>query len=408
MNLTDTLRRFIRQHASDDLSRLLLSASRYPEIDIPFAVEQIASRRQIRDKLPSWYADDRLIFPSKIAAEQCSSEWTAAYKQRLVEAGQCLCDLTGGLGIDSYFFSRKIRSVLYIERFSAYCEAARANFNVLGAANIEVRKGNSTEMLSSLPPQDVFYIDPARRGDGNRRVFALQDCEPDLPALLPSLWQKAPKVIAKLSPMADLRHTLELLPDTTAVHVLSVRNECKELLFVMERNQPVASPLIHCVHQTSRGVEESFVFTLEEEQRAMSDFAQRIGHFLYEPNASLMKAGAFKTVGRRMRMQKLHASSHLYTSDEWESSFPGRQFVVEEIIPFAGKTVKTISRALPRANLTVRNFPLSVEVLRKRLKIREGGEVYLFATTLFSGEKVLIRCHKPDRFPATSIVAPTL
>lgn len=407
MNLTDTLRRFIREHASDDLTRLLLSASRYPEIDVPFAVEQIASRRQIRDKLPSWYADDRLIFPAKIAAEQCSSEWTAAYKQRLVKAGQCLCDLTGGLGIDSYFFSRKIRSVLYIERFPAYCEAAQANFNVLGASNIELRQGGSAEILPGLPAQDVFYIDPARRGDGNRRVFALQDCEPDLPALLPVLWQKAPKVIAKLSPMADIRHTLELLPHTTAIHVLSVRNECKELLFVMERDHLAASPLIHCVHRTSGGEEESFAFTLEEERQATADFARTVGRFLYEPNASLMKAGAFKTAGRGMRMQKLHASSHLYTSDQFETSFPGRKFIVEETIPFAGKTAKTIFRTLPQANLTIRNFPLSAEELRKRLKIREGGEDYLFATTLCSGEKVLIRCRKPGRFSSTPVVQPT-
>lgn len=396
MKQTDTLRRFIREHASDDLSRLLLSASRYPEIDMPFAVEQIAARRQIREKLPSWYENENLLFPAKIAAEQCSSEWTAAYKQRLVEADQRLCDLTGGLGIDSYFFSRKVRSVLYIERFADYCEAARINFATLGARNIEIRQGNSVELVPSLPPQDVFYIDPARRGEGNRRVFALQDCEPDLPALLPVLWEKASKVIAKLSPMADLRHTLELLPATTSIHILSVRNECKELLFVMDRTASPVPPRIHCIHFSRQGKEETFTFTLAEEQETIASLARNVGRFLYEPNTSLMKAGAFKSVARRFDLEKLHASSHLYTSDTWENTFPGRQFRVEEVIPFAAKTVKSLFKTLPAANLTVRNFPLSVEDLRKRLKIKDGGDQYVFATTLSSGEKVLIRCKKTE------------
>lgn len=395
MKQTDTLRRFIQEHATDDLTRLLLSASRYPGIDMPFAVEQIASRRQIQEKLPTWYGNENLVFPAKIAAEQCSSEWTAAYKQRLVEAGQHVCDLTGGLGIDSYFFSRKVSSVLYIERFEDYCKAARINFATLGARNIEIRQGNSAELLPQLPPQDVFYIDPARRGEGNRRVFALQDCEPDLPALLPLLWEKAPKVIAKLSPMADIRHTLELLPATTSIHVLSIRNECKELLFVMDRSGSYASPQIHCVHLPRQGEEETFTFTLAEEQETNAPLARHVGRFLYEPNASLLKAGAFKSVSRRFDVEKLHTSSHLYTSDTWKNTFPGRRFSVEEVIPFTGKTVKTLYKTLPAANLTMRNFPLSVEDLRKRLKIKDGGDQYIFATTLSSGEKVLIRCQKP-------------
>ena len=252
MKQTDEFRRFVKEHAGDDLTRLLLSASRYPSIDVPFAVDQIASRRQIKEKLPLWYANDDLLFPSKISAEQCSSEQTAFYKQRLVKEDETLCDLTGGLGIDSYYFSRKVRQVTYIERFPAYCEAARNNFSALGVDNITVMEGDSTMLISQLPRTDVFYIDPARRGEGNKRVFALQDCDPDLPALLPELFRHAPKVIAKLSPMADIRLTLELLPGTVEVHVLSVKNECKELLFVVERDASVTSPVIHCINYTGR------------------------------------------------------------------------------------------------------------------------------------------------------------
>lgn len=242
MFLTTSQIQFIKEHAADDLARLLLSAAKYPGMDIPFLVDQIAARRQIREKLPSWYENERLAFPSKIAAEQCSSEQTAAYKQELVGEDWTVCDLTGGLGIDSYFLSRKAKHLTYIERFPAYCEAAEYNFSVLGAGNITVVNGDITQFVEALPVVDAFYIDPARRGESNKRVFALQDCEPDLPGLLPELLKRSSRVIAKLSPMADIQMTLELLPGTTSVHVLSVKNECKELLFVTERGAEGRQP----------------------------------------------------------------------------------------------------------------------------------------------------------------------
>lgn len=394
MKQTDEFRQFVKEHAGDDLTRLLLSASRYPSVDVPFAVEQIASRRQIRDKLPVWYANDALLFPSKISAEQCSSEQTALYKQRLVEESDTLCDLTGGLGIDSYYLSRKACHVTYIERFPAYCEAARNNFSVLGADNITIMEGDSTELISGLPEVSAFYIDPARRGEGNKRVYALQDCEPDLPALLPELFRHAPKVIAKLSPMADIQMTLDLLPGTAGIHVLSVKNECKELLFVVERDASTESPLIHCINYTSSGQEESFTFVWEDERREGLHLSDRVKNFLYEPNASLLKAGAFKSVASRFGLGKLDVSSHLYTSDTPVDDFPGRRFVVEEVYPFSGKLCKSLGKEIPQANITVRNFPLSVEELRKRTKIAEGGNTYLFATTLVNGDKILVKCHK--------------
>lgn len=392
--LTTEQIRFIKEHAAADTTRLLLSASRYPGMDILFLVEQIQARRQIREKLPSWYENDALIFPAKIAAEQCSSEQTALYKQRLVEAGWKMCDLTGGLGIDSYFFSRKVRELTYIERYPLYCEAARHNFSVLGASAISVIQADATLYVDKLPKVDAFYMDPARRGEGNKRVFALQDCEPDLPRLLPVLWKKAPRVIAKLSPMADIRMTLDLLPGTTAVHVLSVRNECKELVFVVER-EPKGNQLpVTCINFASDGTESTFTFSWEEESQGIVVWAELVESYLYEPNASVLKAGAFRQVGRKMGVKKLHPSSHLYTSAERVAHFPGRIFRVEEVIPFTGKVCKGIAKRIPQANITVRNFPLTVEELRKRTKIAEGGSVYLFATTLSDGTKILVRCSK--------------
>lgn len=387
------MKQFIQEHAGDDLNKLLLSSSRYPTMDIPFAVDQIAARRQLRDKLPSWYANDNLIYPSKIAAEQCSSELTARYKQQLIKEGEGVCDLTGGLGVDSSFFSQKANRLIYIERFENYCEAARHNFQSLAIKNIEVIKGDATEVVETLEGIDVFYIDPARRGEGNKRVFALSDCEPDLSRLLPVLFQRAPKVIAKLSPMVDIQHTLHLLPETTEVHVLSVKNECKELLFVMERGNCL-SPLIYCQNILSEEEEQSFQFTYQEEQGEQARMAGQIQEYLYEPNASILKAGAFKCLSSRLMIEKLGISSHLYTSTRCIPDFPGRVFSVEAVYPFTGKLCKTLSKEIPKANITVRNFPLSVAELRARTKITDGGELYLFATTLAGGEKVLIKGRK--------------
>lgn len=394
MELSPSLKAFIREHADDDLNRLLLSASRYPGVDVTFVVDQIAARRQVKDKLPVWFACEDIVFPSRIAAEQSSSEVTGEYKQRLVETGVRLCDLTGGLGVDSYFFSQKAKEVVYIERFPEYCEAARNNFEALNVPNIRVRQGDATVLIEELTDIDVFYIDPARRGESNKRLFALTDCEPDLTMLLPRLFERAPKVIAKISPMLDISQTLELLPATTEIHVLSVKNECKELLFVLERGKEETEPVLHCVNYTTGGREEGFRFTMTEEREALSSYCQSVGTYLYEPNASILKAGAFKMTAKVYDVEKLAVNSHLYTSDRLVTGFPGRTFTVDEVIPFHSRLAKTLHKDIPIANITTRNFPLSVEELRKRTKIKEGGDVYLFATTLTDNTKVLIRSTK--------------
>lgn len=394
MELTDEMKRFVKEHANDDVVSLLFRKDKYPGIDMTFAAEQILCRRYVKGKVPSWSVSDDLMFPSKISMEQASSEQTARYKQRLIPEGCTLCDLTGGLGVDSFFFSQRASRVIYIERYPGYCQSARLNFPILGADNIEVIEGNVQDVLPQTDAPDVYYIDPARRGAGNRRVFALEDCEPDLVKLRGELLSRAPRLIAKLSPMEDIRHTLSLLPETVEVHVLSVRNDCKELIFVMERDAKVEDVPVYCVNFTADGEEESFRFTLEEEQNAVVAAAPKIGGYLYEPNASILKAGAFKCIAERYGVQKLHVSSHLYTSEEEIKEFPGRRFVVEELIPFTGKTLKQLSEDFSQANITVRNFPLSVQELRVRTKIKEGGDVYLFATTYGEDEKVLVKCRK--------------
>lgn len=391
--LTPEAIQFILDNQHADTNKLLLSASKYPELDIPFLVNQILARRQIREKLPEWYRQEALILPSRIAAEQCSSEQTAQYKQRLVK-GSVLCDLTGGLGVDSYYLAARTEKSIYIERFAEYCEAARNNFRLLGRTHIEVRHGDSRDILPELGQIDCFYIDPARRSDVNKRLFALEDCEPNIIEMRKDLLARAQRLIIKISPMADLRLTLQLLPETTEVHILSVKNECKELLFVLDA-QPTGHPVsIYCINYTTTGEMEEFIFTLEEEDRVLPAFANTVEKYLYEPNASVLKGGAFKSIATQLNLQKLQTNSHLYTSDTLCPNFPGRVFTVDEVIDFASRVVKKINSQIPKANITVRNFPLTVDQLRKKTGIREGGELYIFATTIGKDQKILIRCSK--------------
>lgn len=435
--MTESLSEFVRAHANDDVSELLLSAGRYPEVDMKIAAVQIQARMRVRGKLPHWWQQGRLFYPSVLAAEQCSSELTARYKQQLVHEHDILCDLTGGLGVDAFFFSQKVKWVTYVEKMENYCEAARYNMSVLGVSNVGIVHGDAVDLVESsdscITGTTVFYIDPARRGVGDKRVFALRDCEPDLTYFAPLLLKNGRKLIAKLSPMLDITAVLNQLPAICEVHILSVKNECKELLVVAgvpddsmigfsvalpasfgveAVESPI--PLICCVHFSdvssvsdttpatpttfaptfAAGGVQSFRFTLPEEQQAVISFAVSPGRYLYEPNASILKAGAFKSVAVRFGLDKLHAGSHLYTSDCLLDLFPGRCFEVEEVIPFSSRLIKRLSTDIPQANIAVRNFPLSVDELRKRTRIADGGDVYLFATTLSDNQKVLLKCYK--------------
>ncbi|MDR0700087.1 MAG: class I SAM-dependent methyltransferase [Tannerella sp.] len=434
MQMTDSLRKFIRDHAADDVSTLVLKASRYKSIDLPFAVKQIAARRRVKDKLPLWAVNDRLIFPSVLAAEQCSSEQTALYKQRLVDSEDVIFDLTGGLGVDSYFLSRKARTVVYVERDAEYCETAVYNMKQLEAHNVHVLNSDAVDLfvgntaltakekptLADVEQANVFYIDPARRGAGDRRLFAMKDCEPDLTKIWPLLREKHAKIIVKLSPMLDISRVLLQLPEVTAVHIVSVKNDCKELLAVagdrdssneMKLHDALILPAtlsegnddtgksdvkIYCVNFTSSGEEQSFDFGYDEEKTAVVSYAEATGRYLYEPNASILKAGAYKTISSRYGLKKLHVNSHLYTSDTCTPFFAGRIFEVKNVYKFDNRLCRELSARIPQANLSVRNFPLSVDELRKRTRITDGGDVYLFATTLADRNKVLIDCRKMD------------
>lgn len=410
MKMTERLRAFIREHADDDVLQLILDAPRYKDVDVRFAAEQIRARRQVKDKLPLWYADDSLIYPSSLALEQCSSEQTALYKQRLVDQEDRVCDLTGGLGVDAYFLSLKVRSLIYVERNTLYCEVAACNMEQLGARNVQILNDDAVVLLTKNPDAlsgvNVIYLDPARRGAGKKRVFALEDCEPDLTQLWPLLCGSRNKIIVKLSPMLDISRLLSQLSNIREIHVVSVRNDCKELLVVADAFGMPGDPLnpgrsgdgsdvrIHCVNFTTSGGEQSFRFLYGEEKAALAAFATEVGHYLYEPNGAILKAGAYKTVSSRYGLEKLHISSHLYTSDTYLPSFAGRIFEVNRVYKFENRLCRSLSMQIPRANIAVRNFPLSVDELRKRTGITDGGDVYLFASMLSGNKKVLIECRK--------------
>lgn len=387
--LPASLQDFIARHESSSTDELLLHAKRYPDIDMAFAVNQIIARRHIKEKLPLWYHNRNLVFPSRLATEQCSSEITASYKQLLIK-GERVCDLTGGLGIDSWYFAQKAKEVIYVERFPEYCQAADHNFKILQANNIQVINSDCRDILESIKT-DTFYIDPARRSDSNKRLFALNDCEPNILELKKILLQHSQRLIIKISPMADLTETLHLLPETTEIHILAVKNECKEILFVLENTPREIQIYTQAVHNDSH---QEFSFSPHEEKESPLLLAETPGIYLYEPNAALLKSGAFKSVAIRYNLLKLHRHSHLYTSDLYCENFPGRKFFIRKSLPFTGKLLKQLRKDTPQANIAVRNFPMSVEQIRKTSGITDGGETYLFATTLADTRRFLFLCEK--------------
>ncbi len=385
----DTLIAFIEQHANDDTHRLLLSAARYPGIDMEFAVRQIEGRRKAVEKFPSLLGNDQFIYPVKLSMEQCSSEPTALYKAALVE-GLSVIDLTGGLGIDAIFMSKRSRTYCYIERNKELAEAAVHNFAAC-KTTVESHCAEGLGFLQSSDRQfDCIYLDPARRDDNKNKVVLLSACEPDVPANLNMLWQHTKKILVKASPMLDITQAVRELGCVERVHVVAVKNECKELLFEC-RPDAVEYSIVSVNLQSDN--DQPFRFTPQEETEAAPVYTNRLAAYLYEPNAAMLKAGAFRLIGKRFGLQKLHPDSHLYTSDTLHDGFPGKIF---QIITAGALNKQSVKEALPagKANVVVRNFPARPEEIRKKFSLRDGGENFLFATTLSDGQKKGIICRK--------------
>lgn len=376
---------FIEEHLYDDPASLMLKASRFPDMPMAEVVEQIQSKRKAKTKLPEWFRTEGMIFPSRLSMEQCSSEETARYKAALVQ-GRSMIDLTGGFGVDSYYLSQKFKTADYAERSEALLKVARHNFKQL-ASNIEVHHVDGMELLQkSVQPFSLIYLDPARRGVHNQKVFRFEDCEPDVVKHSAMLREKGEVVMIKASPMLEIKQGIAALGGATEVHVVSVQNEVKELLFVLD-NKSTMNPLIHAVNLKA-GESKPFVFDYEGEMSATSSQAG-ISQYLYEPNASIMKAGAFNTIGRTYPVEKLHPNTHLYTSDVSITDFPGRAFKVLDRLSMNKKEIK---KHFPdkKAHITTRNFPLTVAQIRKKTGLKEGGEDFLFGFTDSTGPHLLL------------------
>lgn len=486
---------FIRQHQDDDVRQLAFLGSKYPEVDMPFALDQIRGRKMARVKLPRWASIDGIIYPPHISMEQCSSEQTALYKAELAarllglspsssengeekgkesenasnlhlseicefaakgavdsefakneatcEKQQILTeskenvnetkeephegdfseetgfvDLTGGFGVDfSYIASRLGVKSMYVERQAHLCEAAKENFGRLGLKNAIVKNGDGIEVLHSFASKKeaaaseslgitedqsqsllktnlglkLIFIDPARRDDAGNKVVSLKDCTPDVTLLQEEMLSKADYVIIKLSPMLDWHRAISELNCVKEVHIISVNNECKELLLVLSARN-MGNLRIYCVNDAQSFVcEES---DMESSSVKIAPFTLEEMQYLYEPNASLMKAGCFGVLSERYDARMLSKNSHLFVSREPIAVFPGRSFRIIAISSFNKKELKRHLSGITKANIAIRNFPLSVAELRKRLKLKDGGETYIFATTLSDESHVLVITEK--------------
>lgn len=392
-DFTQATQEFIRKHVNEDVRALALQAAKYPDVDMPAAVQQIAGYQIASRKIPSWASVGQIRYPRHLSMEQCSSEQTARYKASLIK-GDTLVDLTAGLGVDCSFLARNFKQVTYVERQEELCELAHHNFPLLDLPHITVCKDDACSFLEKMEPVDCIFLDPARRDSRGGKTVALADCEPNVIEMEPLLISKAKTVMIKLSPMLDITSALHDLKYITQIHLVSVQNECKELLLILkseQNNQPVE---IHCEQLINKDCSNHFAFTVEEERNSTNKLADSMLEYLYEPDVTLLKAGAYRIISSRFPVYKLHINSHLFTSSQYLPDFPGRHFQVVGVSGFAKKEIRHFLEGVDKANLTVRNFPSTVADLRKRLKLKEGGELYIFATTLWNDEKVLIKCIK--------------
>ncbi|WP_235946548.1 class I SAM-dependent methyltransferase [Flavobacterium silvaticum] len=378
---------WLKKNADADVRLLALKKNPFPEIPYPDLMNQILAREKCRHKLPLWFGTDGILYPEKISIEQSSSQATAEFKASLV-SGDSLFDATGGFGVDDHYFAQKMKTVVHCEMNQALSETVSHNANILGDGNLEPICADSSEFLTSSDRTfDWIYVDPSRRNDKKGKVFLLADCLPNVPESLDLYFEKAPNILVKVSPMLDISQGISELPNVSAIYVVALENEVKEVLFVLDRNFN-AKP-------------QWFTINLESSQSELfpwSDFDQSapigsISNYLYEPDAAIRKAGVFDEVGVKFGLRKLHRNTHLYTSDELVKCFPGRSFLVNQQITYTKSEMKPALYG-QKANVAVRNFPETVEQIRNKWKISDGGDRYCFFVTDSTNDKIVLFCSK--------------
>jgi 16S rRNA G966 N2-methylase RsmD len=415
--LSEAEKSFIKSHQNDEVTTLLLQAKKYPNINIPDLVLQIKARQKAKSKLPEWFENEDVIFPKILSVEQSSSEITAKFKANLVSA-ETLIDLTGGMGVDIAYMSKNFKKAIYFEQNSDLVGVTKYNFEQLGIENIEFVEGNSVDYLTTnagwvKPPVELpasiesswIYLDPHRRDDTGSKVVRLQDCEPNILAIKDLLFKHTDNILLKASPMLDIDLAILDLGNVSQVYVVAVENEVKEVLFIIQSYTNINAGRVlnpACVENTVEAIinavnltkinSTTLIFTKSEEKNASVKVSSP-KQYLYEPNAAIMKSGGFRFVAQHFDLQKIAPHSHLYTSDELVENFQGRIF---KIIAVCKLDKKEISKHLTenKANITIRNFPLTVQQIRDKLKLSDGGSEYLFATTDAQNQKIVIVCRK--------------
>lgn len=379
---------FIDEHLMDNITPLLLKGTTIKGMSIQELVEQIEAKRKSKKKLPTFFNTSHIYFPNKRNVEQSSSEATANYKSKLI-SGKSIIDLTGGLGVDCLYFSYTFKYVIHCEQNSELSKIAQHNFNQLKIDNLKFVEGNGIEYLASSNQRfDYIYVDPSRRHDVKGKVFLLSDCEPNIPENLDELFERSDSILIKTSPLLDIKAGLRELQHVKEIHIIAINNEVKELLWLLDKNTSY-SHSVKTVNIVNNSIEK-FDFELDEEELAINQYSLPI-NYLYEPNASIMKSGGFKSISRQINIPKLHEHSHLYTSNNLVD-FPGRSFKIEKLVAYQKKEIR---KSIPlKANITTRNFPETVAQLRKKYKVSDGGDRYLFFTTNLNNEKIMIVCKK--------------
>ena len=396
--MNEETREFIQQHQDDNIRVLALKGTKDPEVDLAFAFQQIDGRKRAQEKLPSWAAIESIVWPPHLSMEQCSSERTARYKAKVAGSGKSLVDLTAGFGVDAAFIAKGFQRTVCVELQPELCAVLKENFTLLGLHQIEVVNGNGVDYLHTMAPADLIFIDPARRDEHGGRTYGIADCTPNVLEIIDELLEKAQRVMIKLSPMLDWRKAVEDIgkEHVSAVHIVSVNNECKELLVEVKgwKDEEVKAMKVVCVNLLSDGSEERFEFDAQRSNAPLHPSVVSPFHYLYSPNASVMKAGCFDLLEVRFGVMQLHANSHLFVSDEEVPGFPGRGFVIERVTSMNKRELKESLAGVTQANIAVRNFPLSAHELGQRLKLRDGGDVYIFATTVENMGHQLFICRK--------------
>ena len=378
---------FITNNLKSDITKLILKGSPFEDVSIQELANQIVAKEKSEKKLPTWFSADNIYYPAKLSIEQTSSEITAAYKANLV-SGNKIIDITGGFGIDCFYFSKQFKEVTHCEINKELSTIVNHNYQQLNVKNSVTFSGDGIEYLKNAKDNfDCIYIDPSRRNDLKGKVFLLKDCLPNVPENIDFLFSKSNQILIKNSPILDITSAINELKFVKEIHVIAVNNEVKELLFLLEKGceKPIKIKTVNIGKINT----ESFNFIYRQEEA--SEYSEPLT-YLYEPNAAILKSGGFHEVSNKLGVFKIHQHSHLYTSTEI-IDFPGRVFKIENVIPYHKKNIKKLL-AENKANITTRNFPKTVEQIRKETKIKEGGNTFIFCTTNVINELIVIFCSK--------------